>query len=263
MSTRAPLIKFLAAPIVLAGFAFPCALFGQAAPNQPQQLADAIAAVKSGDFFPSHVEVITKAKAVQAIPILEEQFARTQDETNKGKIASSLVTLGDKDNTYWNYLLQQATLAVDSDLPFPIDYAQADKSSVQFPPDLIAWAKAHNVSANSAAEGALYDLPGKLLLLGSTGEPRGTPLLQRALLSRNPLIVVAAAKGLAQSQDKDSIPLIIAACRANPTLAALIAEPLVYFDDPRAQRAVDTYIPKDRAKILRDAKAQGSTPFGF
>ena len=51
---------------------------------------------------------------MQAIPSLEEQFGRTTDVGTKTEIANGLARLGDKHNTYWNYLLEQATLAVDS-----------------------------------------------------------------------------------------------------------------------------------------------------
>ena len=54
---------------------------------------------------------------MQAIPSLEEQFGRTTDVGTKTEIANGLVRLGDKHNTYWNYVLEQATLAVDSDVP--------------------------------------------------------------------------------------------------------------------------------------------------
>ena len=79
---------------------------------------------------------------------------------------------------------------------------------------------------------------------------RGIPLLRRALQSHNYLIVAWAAKGLAQIQDKQSIPLIVAAVQRAPTeYNSLIAESLVYFDDAQAQSAVDTYMPKDKATM--------------
>jgi hypothetical protein len=72
------------------------------------------------------------------------------------------------------------------------------------------------------------------------------------------MIEIAAANGLAEIQDEDSIPLIIEACKKAPAaVAGLIAESLIYFDDTEAKSAVDTYVPKDRAKILREARAQG------
>ena len=79
------------------------------------------------------------------------------------------------------------------------------------------------------------------------------------------LTVQNNARLLAEIQDKDSIPLIIEACKRAPAAAAaVIAESLVYFDDTEAQRAVDMYVPKDRAKIIREAKAQGKkTPWSY
>ena len=45
---------------------------------------------------------------------------------------------------------------------------------------------------------------------------------------------------------------------------AIITECLVYFDDPDAQSAVDVYVPQERAKILREGKAQGKkTPLSY
>jgi hypothetical protein len=235
---------------------------GPAAPSQSDQLATSIARAKSGNVDTYDVEIIAEAGAVQAIPSLEEQFGRTTDVSTKTEIANGLVRLGDKHNTYWNYLLEQATLAVDSDVPDAL-FSPLGKT-VDQNSELQAWAQAHNVSANTAAQSALYDLPGKVLELADTGDPRGIPLLRRALQSRNYMIAVWAAKGLAQIQDKDSIPLIIAACQGAPTgFASEIAKYLIWFDDPRAQTAVDTYVPKEHAKIWRDARAQGMGVFGW
>jgi hypothetical protein len=88
---------------------------GPAVPSQSEQLATSIARAKSGNVDTSDVEIIAEAGAVQAIPSLEEQFGRTTDVDTKTKIANGLVRLGDKHNTYWNYLLEQATLAMDRD----------------------------------------------------------------------------------------------------------------------------------------------------
>jgi PBS lyase HEAT-like repeat len=236
---------------------------GPAAPSQSDQLATSIARAKSGNVDTYDVEIIAEAGAVQAIPSLEEQFGRTTDVDTKTKIANGLVRLGDKHNTYWNYLLEQTTLAVDSDVPDAL-FSDPLGKTVDQNSELQAWAQAHNVSANTAAQSALYDLPGKVLELADTGDPRGIPLLRRALQSRNYMIAVWAAKGLAQIQDKNSIPLIIAACQGAPTgFASEIAKSLIWFDDPRAQTAVDTYMPREHAKIFRDARAQGMKPFGW
>src|SRR5882757_2052619 len=108
-------VLYLALGIAL----LPCTTYAQATQSQSDPLAISIARARSGDVDASDVEILAKAGAVQAIPALKVQFARTTDLNTKTKIADGLVRLGGKDNTYWNFLLQQATLAVDSDLPDP------------------------------------------------------------------------------------------------------------------------------------------------
>jgi hypothetical protein len=232
-------------------------------------VADAIAKVKSGNFVGADVDMIGRGGALEAIPILKEQFILRQDPLVKATIARVLIKLGDKDDTYWDYLVKQATPALESDAPDFMNFDPQAKTGAGPSPEFIAWAKAHNVPPNgpegTAAEDAMYWLPGKVMVLGLTGDQRAIPLLRRALLSPNHMIEIAAANGLADIQDKDSIPLIIEACKKAPAAAAgLIAEPLIYFDDAEAQSAVDTYVPKERAKILREAMAQGKkTPLSY
>lgn len=233
------------------------------------RVAGEIAKVKSGNFGLVDVDRIAEAKAVEAIRILEDQFARSELQLYKAKIAGALVKLGDKDNSYWNFLVQFATPAVETDAPDFLTYDTDGKVGPGPSPAFLAWAKAHNVSPESvaqdgfsAAEEQLYGFPGRVMLLGATGDRRAIPLLRRALLSPNHLIGAAAAMGLAEIQDKESIPYIVGACERAPTGAASsIAEALVYFDDPEAQGAVDTYVPREKARLLREGKAQGGTPF--
>jgi len=88
--------------------------------------------------------------------------------------------------------------------------------------------------------------------------------LRRALQSHNYQIVAWAAKGLAQIQDKQSIPLIVAAAQKAPTgYNSLIAESLIYFDDAQAQSAADQLIPKEKATMHREARARGMGVFGW
>jgi HEAT repeats len=247
---------------------------GQTVQDQPRKrlyevdranVADAIAKVKSGDFAGVHVDLIGRAGAVEAIPILREQFVRIQDPLDKAKIAQVLIKLGDKDDTYWDFLVKLATPALESDAPDFMSYDSQGKSVPGPSPEFVAWAEAHNLPHSSAGEDSVYVLPGKVGLLGLTGDSKAIPLLRRALSSPNHMIETMAALGLAEIQDKDSIPLIIEACKRAPAeAAAVMAESLVYFDDAEAQRAVDTYIPKDAAKVFRQARAQGKkTPWSY
>ena len=235
--------------------------YGQAVQDQPSVLDSALAKVKAGRAIGADVVVIANAGAIQAIPALEEQFKRETNIDSKLSIAAGLVKLKDQDPIYWDFLLEQATLAVDSDVPDPVFDSRGNPRQTPGSAEFEAWAQAHHVDANTVIHLTLFGLPGKVLQLGSAGDPRGIPLLRRALQSHNSMIVVMAAKSLAELQDKDSIPFIIEACRRSEVIAGTVAETsLLFFDDSRAQAAVDVYVPPDRAKVWRDARTQGLKP---
>jgi hypothetical protein len=250
---------------VLAFPLLPGLAHGQAAQRKPEELDTAVASFQMGSFDNEDLKTVARAGAAQRVlPALEQQFARATDIARQGIIAKALVRLGDQDNTYWNFLLQQATLAVDSDLPDPFHDSHGKATGRQPSQEFMTWTQAHHVGLSTAVSSWTYDLPGKVLLLGETGDPRGIPLLQRGLQSHNYQIVAWAAKGLALTQDKQSIPLIIAAIqRAPPEYTSLIAEPLLYFDDTQAQSAFDTYTPKEKAVMARQEKARGRGVFGW
>jgi HEAT repeat protein len=235
------------------------------AQSQSNKDADAIAKVKSGDFGVLEVDQVARAGAAQVIPNLEDRFAhtedaRTDDALMKGKIAVALVRLGDKDDTYWNYLATRAAAAIESDAPF--QGSVDPQGNWHQSPEFTAWAKAHYGSPSEASEDARVWLPGRVLMLGQTDDPRAIPLLRRALWSPNYLIEAAGVMGLAELQDKDSIPLIIQAVQRAPAEAATaVALWLPYFDDPRAQSAADTYLPKDLVTATRETiRIHGNKP---
>jgi HEAT repeat protein len=233
----------------------------QVTPSQPEKVARTIAEVRGGNWARIG-GLVKEAGPAQAVPILQELFASSQDVETKDRIASALYKLGDKNDIYWGYMVRQATLAAERDAPFPHSYDAGGKMEDGYPSDFIAWANAHNTSPQSS-EKATWDGYGRILLLAMTEDPRAIPVLRQALHSPDQVIESGAAKGLAELQDKDSIPLIIEACRTAPADgAALIADSLVYFDDPRAQSAADAYLPKEKAEALREyVKAHGNRPF--
>lgn len=245
---------------------------GQTPQGQPEKLAPgvdrasvphAISKVKSGEFAAIDVDLIARANAVEAIPILKEQFDRVDDQVIKGKIAAALVRLEDKDNTYWDFLVKLATPALESDAPDYNGYDQQGKAIPGPSSQFQAWAKAHNLPLQSEPDDSARVSSSGVIFLGWSRDPRAVPLLRKALLSPDHMIEIFAALGLAEIGDRDSIPFIIKACRKAPAEpAAAIARALVYFDDNSAQSAVDEFVPKDLAKVERDAKARGNTrPF--
>ncbi len=247
------------------GGLFVAVAFGQVDSVQPPvkpkvenaELAKALANLKSGEAIAYNAQVISEAGASEAIPDLEKQFASAPEFIDKAKVAQVLLALGDKKDVYWNYLAELADSILESDAPNPMQFDAEGKGVPGLSPDWVAWAKAHNQPA-SAGEDAIYVYPGIIGLLGMTRDPRAIPLLRQALAFPNYMIQTAATMGLAEMQDKSSVPLIIDACKRAPAeVAEVMARSLVYFDAPEAQNAVDTYIPKQRAQMLREARARG------
>jgi hypothetical protein len=223
-------------------------------------VADAIARVKSGQFSGVQVDLIARAQAVKAIPALKEQFTKVQDPLLKEKVAAALVRLGDQDESYWDYLLKEAKIALDSQAPSIMTYDSDGKAAGSPSPEFEAWRRTENRSQdiNAAAEDANYLFPARVLNLGWSHDRRAIPYLRQGLSSPNYLIEVAAANGLAELDDENSIPLIISACQKAPKeVAAVMAEALAYFNNDVAQKAVDQYVSADLAKAMRDGIASG------
>jgi len=209
------------------------------------------------------VEQIAEAGAVQAVPMLEEKFERTKDPLDKAHVASALVRLGDTNPNYWDFLVDEATPAVQSQVPDPFQYDAKGKLIKGISPDFEAWAKAHGAPPGKVYYDQMYLFPGALGLLAMTHDARALPLLREGLSSPNYMIEAEAALGLAELDDQRSVPDIIRACKQAPADAArAIAGSLVYFDDPEAQRTVDRYFSKESAKARREATARGQRPLG-
>ena len=163
--------------------------FAQADQGGPDKVPDAIAKdavgrIKQGIILQADVDRLAAAGAVQVIPELKEQFALSQDEVGKGRLASALVKLGDKDVTYWDYLVKEARSAIESDTPSPMQFDSKGAFIKGPSPEFIAWAKARNVTTDSALEAAMYRLPSKVVFLGATGDRRAVPLLRQSPVIR-------------------------------------------------------------------------------
>jgi len=230
--------------------AFGVTVHSQLEKPESQNVDNLIETIKQGTFTPATVNRIVQLRAVQAMPVLKQQFAVNADKVTKQALASALVRLGDTEVVYWDFLTDHAKAAVESDSPFPIAFdAEGKLLPRQLSPEFLGWAKAHNMSPESASSIQVYAFPVDLTFLAVTGDPRGLALLRRGLSSRNYFIQAVAAKGLAKMRDTSSVPVIIAACRNAPAQAAeLIARALVFFDDDRAQSAAETFI-KDRQML--------------
>lgn len=226
-----------------------------AGPAVHDDLKEAIAEVQGGDY--AYVDQIIKVAGEKySVPILQNLFSQSQSTMTKCFIASKLIKLGDSDEVYWNYLARMARETLDSDIPDLPAYDENGKAiKGKISPEFEAWAKAQKDSGGPWAEDQLYGPMLPLGLLAGTGDPRAIPLLRRGLLARSYLMEAASAMGLAELKDKDSIPLIVEACKRAPTDAAgAIAMALLQFNDPEAQVAAEPYLPEEMVRTLHGEK---------
>jgi HEAT repeat protein len=188
------------------------------------------------------------------LAILKKTFLNTQDELDKARTASALISLGDKDDIYWDFLLRLETSLLEGAVSSAVKGDSRGKP-IEGPSSDEAWAK---------QDREFSEMLTFVEIVAETREPRGVRLLRRALSSPDSETQNQAAAGLARARDKDSVPLIIDVCKnAPPDLAAaIVSNALVYFDDPRAQSAVDQYLSKEAAKFAREQKADGVGPLG-
>ena len=191
----------------------------------------------------SYINWIANAKGAEGMSVLEEYYSRTTDPEIKAGVASVLVRMGDKNEAYWDYLVALAERAIESDAPDPFNL-MAGKQDDPISPDFKIWAIKHNIPLETALT-MTDELAQDLAPLAKTGDPRGIPLLRKALGSPMFLISSLAAAGLAQANDVFSVPLIVDACkRLPPEWAHFLVDDLLFFDDPLAQRTFRSYFPE-------------------
>ena len=227
------------------------------------EVETALQHARAGELNGRDIVVIANASAVEAVPALKKQYRETNDLDTKVSIASALVKLRDPDNSYWNLLNDQAAVVLDSRIP-DSNFSMSQGKMMVRSPELQAWATAHHFTLETAFQYARLIYPGRIISLAVTGDSRALPILRRALGSQDFLVVAFAAKGLALLSDRDSIfPIIAAAHKAPAGADAVIAQALIYFDDPGAQQAADAILPHGQAALEREARARGGGVFGY
>src|ERR1700753_1129918 len=83
--------------------------YGQASQDKVDEVLSAkvhkvIDFLKRGIYGPATQEQIAEAQAGQLVPMLEARFVTSQDARVKARVAHALVNLGDKGNSYWDFL---------------------------------------------------------------------------------------------------------------------------------------------------------------
>lgn len=205
----------------------------------------------------------------EAIPALERFYAKHKDDPVtpastplRDVIASLLVQIGDPNPVYWNLLVSEAEAVLSSPVPVPRSVRtsplELDKA---YTPEQKAWAKAHNLSLMQMFSEILNSQPSRFGPLAASGDPRSLPILRRALKSPNPMIQSQAAIGLAILHDRNSIPAIVAICRADPSRADFLTQGLVDFHDPAADKAFHQLFPNQDIGQARQNAVTDEDPY--
>lgn len=201
------------------------------------------------------VQEIIAAQATQAIPTLKQRFRTDGDIGNRELYAAALIRLGVHEELYWQFLERQAEPAIDSDEPMI-----SDDGGKELSPGYKLWVEEHHLSLEKAVTDSMWRYPEAIAFLGLSEDPRATLILHKALLSRNPFILIKAADALAEMQDGDAVPLMLEAAQRSPDIASLLAYPLAYFDDSRAIQFVDARLPQAVVAEVRAKRARGCLP---
>src|SRR5579871_768635 len=193
-----------------------------------------------------------------AIANVEQIFILTNDARTKGRSASILLIIGVRDQIYFDYLAAEAKAALNSDMPWPTLYDEhgnkITKTIETLNPAFLKWCKKHHRDPGDAFEEAYYGISQPWYDLGAAGDPRFYSLLVRGIHSQNLMIQAFSALGLAKLQDPRAIDEIIGAVRRAPMETHDgMAKALLYFSDPKAQKAADElFLDKRYIGALRD-----------
>jgi HEAT repeat protein len=170
-------------------------------------------------------------------PALRRAFAEETEVTRRRFIAAALISLGDADPQYFDYVAQGARDAVDSQLPFPVLLSGSLTSTTSYRREFVQFVEEHGLELSVALQNSTFEVPAAVEALGEAADRRSFPILVHGLDSPNVMIVRAAAFGLARLHDNSGIQHIIAACtRLSLNERQMIAKALLYFDSPLAQR---------------------------
>ena len=214
--------------------------------------------LRSGAYSLANLETLARSTNSLPVPLLTAEYDKQSDELTKAKLASTLIRLGKGDEAYWQFLGKSLDNALLDTPPSPFLFDHRGHTIPGTSAAFERWALDRHMSTQEAGERYFFDVPALVLFIAQTERQRAVPYLMRALSSSNPYVEINASLGLAQMKVNAAIPKIIAACDSAPLeLQSTLAESLIYFDDPLADKAARRLIPNEERIQLEKGKSQG------
>jgi hypothetical protein len=217
---------------------------GRSTASDTARLADSL--VSKIQNRPSYIPFVLEAvrnKSPKVRAALRKAFDSGNHE-EKLATAQVLLFLHDTSSTYFDTMKDEIEKGLQLDIPFPVALeTDCDPKIPKISQEFSEWCTRNNCDSSKAIIQAFDKIPGSVLNLAVVGDSRAGPIFLMALASRNSLVVLNAAIGLARINDSNFIdPIIKAVSRSGRCMRPTIARNLVYFDNPRSQAAAKKFM---------------------
>jgi len=128
----------------------------------------------------------------------------------------------ERSQEYLDHLLEGATDVLEADAPFPWylagdEYFDAAAGDAYIPGEFLQWVTDQELDLENARDRVLFEDPVPFLYIAQIGDPDGIHVLDKALGSKNPYIVIYAVRGLARLRADDRLDRIEEVVRKFPS----------------------------------------------
>jgi hypothetical protein len=181
----------------------------------------------------------------RTIPSLEQAFAKGKTKQEKQWIAVTLLRLGDRSDTYFDFLAGYVKTAIEDRAPLWEKFdEQGQQVRGQVSADLDNWCAANHKDPKDIVALQFGVYPRDVLTLAQAQDRRAIDLFQQGLASPYPGVVAYSVQGLGRLHILSSIPLISeAAGRLPPGERGAIAAQLPWYAGGEAEQLFDRLTP--------------------
>jgi len=260
-STSAPKL-WAAPPSVIISLAALTLIGGIRCQPQPQtdRLEMLLAKLANGRLSePDLWALESQPQTEKTVPALIAAFHARVDKAEKQWISGSLIRLGERSDTYFNYLAGYAKVAVEDRTPYFVKYDGYGQSvSGQFSSNFENWCARNGKDPRAVGALQFQVYPEDVFILAKTQDLRARDLFREGLGSPNPLVLAFCVQGLGRLRDEAALPLIAQAILQVPAGSRpAVAGQLPWFALPAADKLFEQVTPDRRMRDMYRSSADG------